>query len=665
MVGYLLAAIVAALVVAPAASAAEPCTKTWSGPATGDWSLGTNWTPEGVPGAADVVCIGAATDTTVDAAFTIATLRSEGIVRISGNSSDLTITAASEPSSIDEFHLVAAGLYGDADVTIRRLFWGATFTGIEMGGAGTTTVTEYHELGDANQYLLEGRTLVTEGTGTWSPNAFRAYGDALWINRADVAYTGGGSLSVTVVAEETPVFRNEAGASVTKSGSGNRRISLAVENDGVIEDPAGLGEDGYLAVGEASGVSSGEFLGVRVEGDHVLADGVLLRDTLVLDDSVVAPGATVEMDGGEIYGGEIVGPGTIVLSGELTATFGRFGDARSLVVVPVGAHLLWTAAMHFEPRRFETHGTVEITGTGAGHPTGTFGERMVWENTGTLILHDGWLPVFAEDERARILNRGTIVKTSTDTLEVEPTIVNDGLVDVQLGRLEANRFEQTANGTLRFGIEGESARTEHGELLASQLRYSGRLEAELRNGYEPPENAYLNVIAASASNRSGEFLSTSLAGLTLDETGGSSIALLGPEAEPGGEIGTTFALALPGPAPELLSSPPAPGSAAPSSAPAARSASSRRARRGAARCKRRVRRITRRSASHRRSPAKGRAARASRGERHRSAKRGVATKRPAAGRCAAKPRAKHRSGRRQARAESRHKRNASKSQPSG
>ncbi len=639
MAGYLLVAAVAALAVAPAASAAAPCTKTWSGSATGDWSLGTNWTPEGVPGAADVVCVGPGTDTTVDAAFTIATLRSEGIVRTSGNSSDLTITDASEPSSIDEFYLVRAGLYGDADVTIRRLIWGSTFTGIEMGGTGTTTVTEYHELGGANQGLLEGRTLVTEGTGTWEPNSFRAYGDALWINRADITYgpeghSGGSNMNATTVAEETPIFRNEAGGSVAKAGSGNRNIALAVENDGVIEDPNGPAE-GYLQVSDGSGVSTGEYLAVRVAGDHVFGQGALLRDVVVLDDNTVAPGATVEMDGGELYSGSIVGPGTIVLSGDLTATFGRFGDAESLVVVPVGAHLHWTAAMYFTPRRFETHGTVEITDTGAGRPPGTFGERMVWENTGTVILHSRFLPVFAGDERARILNHGTIVKTSTSTMEIEPTIVNDGLVDVQLGRLQADRFEQTANGTLRFGIEGESARTEHGELQASQLRYGGRLEAELRNGYEPPEGAVFNVIATSASNRSGSFLSTSLAGLTLDETGGSSISLLGPGAEPGGPIGTTFAAPSAGRVAAVVPSAPtsSPATVAPTSAPTAQRSSSRWARRRAAACRHRGRKHSHRSSSHRRSPSKQRAARASRGARRLAGGR----------RCATKPRAKHRS----------------------
>jgi hypothetical protein len=405
---------------------------------------------------------------------------------------------------------------------------------------------------------------------------------------------------------------------VTKVGSGNRNISLAVENDGVIEDPDPL-EGGYLQVNDASGVSSGEFLGVRVAGDHVFGQGALLRDALVLDDNTVAPGATVEMDGGQLYSGSIVGPGTIVLSGDLTATFGRFGDAGSLVVVPVGAHLHWTAAMYFTPRRFETHGTVEITDTGAGRPPGTFGERMVWENTGTVILQSRWLPVFAGDERARILNHGTIVKTSTSTMEIEPTIVNDGLVDVQLGRLQADRFEQTANGTLRFGIEGESARTEHGELQAYQLRYGGRLEAEPRNGYEPPEGAVFNVIATSASNRSGSFLSTSLAGLTLDEAGSSSISLLGPGAEPGGPFGTASAAPLAGPVAAVVPSAPAssPAAVAPSPAPGAQRSSSRRARRRAAACRRRARKHSRRPPAHRRAGS-GR-------------------------RCATKPRSKHRS----------------------
>lgn len=230
------------------------------------------------------------------------------------------------------------------------------------------------------------------------------------------------------------------------------------------------------------------------------------------------------------------------LNGDSSALASYIGSRETVVELPADATLLWTAANALGARRFETAGRVTVTETGLGRPPDVIGERTVWDNTGTIELQSGQFPVFSGDEAARIVNRGTIIKTGAEgnpasLFEIRPRLINDGVVEISSGTLQARRFEQTPDGTLRFDVRGTRVRTDYGQLSTTALRYSGRLETTFSKGFAPTPGQRFPVMPGF--DRSGEFASTALGGLTLDESPRGSIDLVAP-ASPAPRLGSAF-----------------------------------------------------------------------------------------------------------------------------
>jgi hypothetical protein len=505
---------------APAGAVQSPCTKTWSGPATGTWNTPGNWTPSGVPGAADVVCIGPGTDTTANATSTVTGLRSEGIVRVT---TALTLSSATEESVVEDLRL-GSGLAGAGDLDVDTLTW----TSGTMSGAGTTTVREQHTISGGS--VGDGRSLVTEGTGTWT-GAPAGSGAAVWTNRADITY-GPGDLNATLVGGVRPLFVNEAGGSVTRTtGTGNYNIEWRLDNDGSFARVDDVAVGNVYVDHPGPGTNTGTFEGVILSGSGFeLAQGAQL-DRVVISGDVETTGGTYPFDDSQLAGGYVTGPGTVTLGGHFQASYGRIGSPGSIVILPAGATMQWTNSFGIYAGRFENAGTLTIEATGANQVQ-TWGNRTVWENTGTVRLQSGRFrnaPASQSviDESVLFINRGLLVKETTATFTFDPVLLNDGVVDIQLGRITAQRYEQTPDGTLRFGIGGTSA-SAFGALTATRFNYGGRLEAVLTGGFTPAQDNRFAVITSSAASRSGAFSSTSLAGLTLDESQAGDIGLVQP-----------------------------------------------------------------------------------------------------------------------------------------
>nr|MBA3938996.1 hypothetical protein [Planctomycetota bacterium] len=74
----------ALILVAICSGAASAATVNWTGPATGNWSVASNWTPSGIPNFSNDVVIPAGVTTTVDLSIPINSLTSAGNVIITG-----------------------------------------------------------------------------------------------------------------------------------------------------------------------------------------------------------------------------------------------------------------------------------------------------------------------------------------------------------------------------------------------------------------------------------------------------------------------------------------------------------------------------------------------------------------------------------------------------
>jgi hypothetical protein len=361
------------------------------------------------------------------------------------------------------------------------------------------------------------------------------YGSAVWTNNAAITITGG-SLGGTIIAGVTPELHN-TGSIVRATGSYSMS-GVAVDNDGLIE---AANPDNSFTINAGAGVSTGRFVGLALGGSTpfrvgvgATIDRVSVSGTLVLPDD-----AAFELRDLRINGGDITGRTTLTLRGHFHAYYGSVGGGGMTLILPADATMEWTHAFGLYAKRFESWGDVLVTETGLGRPLTTWPRRTVWENYGKITLVSGLFPVSEGDQQAgtltdeagRLVNHGTIVKTSTSTFTIRPVIVNDGVVDVQRGQLTATRFEQTPDATLRCDLGG-TATNQFGRLSATTFLYSGRLESTLSDGFTATAGQSFNIITAPSFNaRSGLFHSLGLTGVTLnDPAAGGIISLAGVPA---------------------------------------------------------------------------------------------------------------------------------------
>jgi hypothetical protein len=524
------------LAFAPALAQAQgaPCTKTWNGSvtATASWNASGNWLPDGVPGPTDVVCItGTSTVATqVDTILTVVAVHSTRPVQIIDG--QLTLADPAETSTFSQLR-IAGQVHGPGNISVQKLIGERG----NMDGPGTTTVTTRFEVAGFIDFGAE-RQLITEGT-TSLDGFIYGKGRVTWTNRGAVTMLSGDIWGAEFDGK-TPVFHNEPGASVTKVGGIYESwLTFALDNDGVImrpDDP----QVGRLWVTTDSGSSTGHFEGIWLNGDQTpfqLGQGATLKKTLIFGFLRLPEGGTLEITDSILIGRGITGRATLILKGHTEARSGQICGGGTTLIVPADATLEWTGTYGVQCKRIETAGTVVITGTGA-RVADAWGQRMVWANTGTIELVAGYFPVNPGDESARLINRGRIVKTGESAFEFRPRLVNDGVIDIQAGRLTATRLEQTPDSTLRFGLTSDTA---YGALTVTELRHGGRLEAAPVGTFVPAANTRFNVI--TSSNRSGAFASTALSGLRLDESLAATIGLVAPAAAPEPTTGKASAAA--------------------------------------------------------------------------------------------------------------------------
>lgn len=515
------------LAFAPALAQAQgaPCNKTWAGPELsvgGGWNTPTKWSPAGVPGPTDVVCItGTSMEAThVDANFTVAAVHSTRPVEVAG--STLTLIDPAETSTFSELQIVNSTVRGPGDITVERLLIG---NGVMDGPGGTTTVTKRFELG-GNGWLTGGRQLVTEGTGSFD-GYFQGQGAVTWTNRGALVLVGA-YLQGQSVDGIVPIFHNERGASVTKAANSyEATFSFALDNDGAMSRPDDPAVGRFWVTTGAASSSSGSFEGLYMNSDQVdfsLGQGATLKRATTFGYLRLPVDGTIEITDSLLTGRGITGRATLILKGHTNAASGHLCGGGTTLILPAGATMEWSGPVGLQCKRVETAGTVVVTGTGARDTT-QWGMRTVWVNTGTIELVAGYLPVNPGDESARLINRGRIVKTGTGTFEFRPRLVNDGVIDIQAGRIAATRLEQTPDSTLRFGLSSDTA---YGALTVTELRHGGRLEAAPVGTFAPAAGTRFNVI--TSSNRGGAFASTALSGLRLDESLTATIGLVAPAA---------------------------------------------------------------------------------------------------------------------------------------
>ena len=265
------------------------CTVNWDGGAlTTSWHDAANWSPDGLPGPSDVVCIPAGI-TVVHSSWittTVSAIASEGGLDLAGGTLEIT-----DESTIGTFDLGTNGstFTGAGNLTVDNVF---TWTQGTLAGAGVLTVAAAAtgSISGANAKILD-RHLVNEGELTWSDGLIVLHGLAGGglLDNAGTFTISGDDSALWYDGGTTPKITNRAGATILKTGTATATLGgsgVEFTNDGTVWVTGGtLRLDGDLA-----GLSGTTLTG----GTWNIDDGAILR---VRNASIVTNAAEIALLG--------------------------------------------------------------------------------------------------------------------------------------------------------------------------------------------------------------------------------------------------------------------------------------------------------------------------------------------------------------------------------
>jgi len=413
----------------------QPCSRTWTG-AAGDglWQTAGNWTPVGVPGPTDNVCIGGAFVVTLSAgAHTINALEitSTGLFTISGGS--LSIASASTIGS-GGFTLSGGEFSGAGNLTVSGLF---TWTSGTLSGTGATNANGGMNISGADFKSL-GRNLNNAGTATWSGTGRIRAGNSTFNNQVGALFNAQNDQPFVHEFGGAPVFTN-AGTFRKSVGTGtttfsgvpfnNNNATIDVQSGTLVLASGGTSTSGTFTVAtgaifDLTGVSTHTYTGTYTgtgAGTIRLSGGTI---------AIGMAGATFNFSGSlfQWTGGTLTGSG--ILTNASTSTLNISGaDFKTLDVTLNNA------------------GTATWSGTGRIRA----GDSVAFNNQASALfnaqndqqfVHEfGGPPVFN--------NAGTFRKsvgTGTTTFN-NVTLNNSSTVEVQSGTLSFISAGGTSTGT--------------------------------------------------------------------------------------------------------------------------------------------------------------------------------------------------------------------------
>jgi hypothetical protein len=479
-------------------SAQETCTISWTSTEDGSWLTASNWDQNRVPDEGDHVCI---PDLSGDGSIVVAhnnplvttvvaSVQSLETLRVS--SGTLNLTDASVLSSSRKLVLSGGELGGAGSIEISDLFeWGQG----RLSGTGTT-----HVLPDARMDIVslprtmqDGRTLINDGTASWSEASITLGQDTLFHNRgtltidlglANMAAPGDGQLllndgtiihksgSVSIFASTTNNGRIDVeGGTFRLNGSGAQYSSTG---DMTVAEGATLLLGGSVAshhvhTGDSSITGPGD---VIVTGANFTLDGEYsVGSTDVNGQATWSRSVTtghLQLRGGNgefeqsvsansmaITGGSHTllagfsnhpatvsqGPGSIWIEGDLNisesfswASGNKWGPGTTRILP--GATLAMTPSAGTKTlnngRNFENQGDGTWTGGLISIASG-----LGFHNTGTFdIAASGNVTMLGSN--ATFPNSGTTIKSGEGEAAIGPLFTNSGTLEVQQGRFRLN-----------------------------------------------------------------------------------------------------------------------------------------------------------------------------------------------------------------------------------
>ncbi len=407
MVSVGLAVVALALIGLPATASATECTDTWTGPAEGTWQTAGNWSAGHVPGATDVVCIGAGkTAKSSSGANQAAIVQGEGSIVISGGSLELKRPPSEGESTIPVLTISGLGkLIGPGKLRITKtLNWNSG----QMAGTGSTVIASGAS-GSMTGVVLNERTLVNNGTLSL-PSSYFSMSNGSRLENS-------GTFTVNTESTENIIHGTGADPSILNtgtvrktSGSGPSAIKVGFENRGTV-----AAETGTLAFSssEPLTLTTGSSLegSIKVSGPSVTSQSFSMPSgTLTLTSGTlfsIETGCSATVSGFSMTGGTLKGGGALTVSNTFNWTGGTMSGTGSTVLSPEAVGSMSNA--YLSERTLLNKGSLSLAG---GFFSMATGSRL--ENSGTFTVDTESTEGIVHNVGAAplIVNTGTIRKSS-------------------------------------------------------------------------------------------------------------------------------------------------------------------------------------------------------------------------------------------------------------
>jgi len=425
---------------------------TWTG-GSGDWHTAGNWSPNGIPGAADTVVINNGTIT-----------------------SDISVTVAS--IYLNSGSINGAGNFIITDTLIINF--------ANLGGTGTTTIAS----GGIAKFISSNnknitRTLVVDGSLTV-------------IGAGLVSITSGGQLvnNGTVEIQNNNLFGSIDGSIVNNGNfirsiqTGTATIGAPFTNNGTVTVLTGTLLINNITGSGSFNISSGANFRINsgtstLGGNSITGEGVfeVTGGTLNFSgNNVVVSNSTTFRQAG----GTIGGSGNLVINGSFNYEAGTHGGTGTTTIATGATLDFLTSSPKTIIRTFVVDGSLKVIG--AGPVSITSGGQLV--NNGTVEIQSS--NSFGNADGSIINNGSFIRSTQTGTATVGSPFTNNGSIEILTGTLS---FSSSLNNTLQGLIKGVGTIIPGGNFTNNGTVSPGTSAGVLRvsGNYPQTQNAKLNI----------------------------------------------------------------------------------------------------------------------------------------------------------------------------
>ncbi|HST56323.1 MAG TPA: Ig-like domain repeat protein [Solirubrobacteraceae bacterium] len=408
-------ALVGSLALSGATSADPTCTVNWTGGAHDSlWTSAGNWSSGSVPSSSDRACVTTAVTVKVTSGVSqVGSLSSAGTLTIAGGS--LELTSASTGSSVASLTVQSGTLLGAGALTVSSVL---SWTGGTLSGAGSTVLasgaTGTVNPGNLNQVTLDQRTLVNQGTLTWSSGSIVVYDSAEIDNSgtliANAQYpTSPYWTNAGIINEDASAsWVHNTGTFKKTSGSGATTVQVGYDNAGTTLSSSG--QLGFYGGSHGAQAATGSW-SASASASLAFSGGSFLLG------AAAALSGTIDFTGASVQAGDVQGAGaTLVISaGSLELTSAGSASSVAGLTLQSGGTLTGAGTLNVSGTFSWTGGTMAGTGSTAlgssatatvnpGNSNQVTLDRRTLANHGTLSWSSGSL---ALSSSAEIDNSGT------------------------------------------------------------------------------------------------------------------------------------------------------------------------------------------------------------------------------------------------------------------